>query len=103
MSSPGFLCAISKPQSSSTDLESFQFECREAHKSRRAFLQGGNVEILSHEHFVAKGEEESTSTQTCMDVYELSDIEPLLAGKLLLEEGGDGPLITHTYTYKLLR
>lgn len=41
--------------------------------------------------------------QTCMDIYELSDIEPLLAGKVLLEEGGDGPLETHTYTYKLLR
>lgn len=101
MAFSGFLCAISRPKDSGVDADSFQKECREAHKSRREYLQGGNVEILSHEHYLAKAD--GSSIQTCMDVYELSDIEPLLEGKVLLEEGGDGPLETHTYTYKLLR
>lgn len=101
MASSGFLCAISRPRNPDVDNDTFQTECREAHKSRREFLQGGNVEILSHEHYRAK--DNGSSVQTCMDIYELSDIEPLLAGKVLLEEGGDGPLETHTYTYKLLR
>lgn len=101
MASPGFLCAISIPSSATVELSNFQDECREAHKSRREFLQGGNIQVLSHEHYI--GQQGRGDMQTCMDVYELSDIEPMLSGKVLLEEGGDGPLVTHTYTYKLLR
>lgn len=101
MSESGLICVVSEPKSRSVTSETFTYESREAHKSRREFLQGGNVNIISHEHYVA--EEDETSPQRCMDVYEVNDIGPLLSGKVLLEEGGDGPLMTHTYTYKHLR
>lgn len=97
----GLICVVSEPKAPSTDSEAFTHESREAHKSRREFLQGGNVNIISHEHYVAK--EDGARPKRCMDVYEVDDIGPLLSGKVLLEEGGDGPLMTHTYTYKHLR
>lgn len=97
----GILCAISEPSNRAASQEAFDYECREAHKSRREFLQGGNIDILSHEHYARK--QERNQVGPCMDVYELSDIEPMISGKVLLEEGGDGPLVTHTYTYKLIR
>lgn len=102
MSNPGIITVITHPRSKDIDEEAFNHECREAHKSRREFMQGGNVQILSHEHYV-RANDDSTDPRPCMDVYEVDDIGPLLSGKVLLEEGGDGPLMTHTYTYKLLR
>ena len=102
MSNPGIVSVITKPRSQDIEDEAFTHECREAHKSRREFLQGGNIELLSHEHYVAT-RDASEGSRACMDIYEVNDIAPLLSGKVLLEEGGDGPLMTHTYTYRLLR
>lgn len=104
MPNPGFLLVISKPVKDDTPADAFVFEVREAHKTRRIFLEGGGVNALSHEHYLRKGD--SRPTRSCMDLYEVDDIDPLLDGKVLLEEGGDqeGPVReSHSYVYKQVR
>jgi hypothetical protein len=81
--------------------EDFEFECKEASKSRRVFLEGAGISMVSHEHFLSA--EPHKQPQRCLDLYELDDIEPLLSGKAILAEGGDGPLVAHSYTYKHIR
>ena len=104
MPNPGLLVVISKPVKDDTAADAFVFEVKEAHKTRRIFLEGGGVKALSHEHYLLKGD--SNPARRCMDLYELDDIDPLLDGKILLEEGGDqeGPVReSHSYVYKSVR
>lgn len=104
MPSRGLLVVISKPVKDNTAADDFVFEVKEAHKTRRIFLEGGGVKALSHEHYLLKGD--SNPARKCMDLYELDDVDPLLDGKILLEEGGDeaGPVReSHTYVYKTSR
>ena len=98
MLTPGILTVISTPKQSEDAAESFEYECIEAHRGRREFLEGGGASIVSHEHFHAK------SDQRALDLYELENVEPILAGNILLEEGGEGPVAeANSYAYKLLR
>lgn len=95
MPTAGLLCVISKTADSAAD---FANATREAHRARREFLRGSEIDILSHEHFASPD-----SDSRCMDLYELSDIEGIEGGTVLLEQGGDGGLHVEYYVYRVLR
>lgn len=95
MPTAGLLCAISK---TSDDAGSFANATREAHRARREFLRGSEINILSHEHFASP-----ESDSKCMDLYEVDDIEGIEGGTVLLEQGGDGGLGVEYYVYRVLR
>lgn len=111
----GFLCVFTQPAITSDPAdETFRIESKEAHKSRRTFLEGASISILSHEHYRLVKDTNPTSTDgnssqsmqaaaQFLDLYELDDIEPLLTGRAIIAEGGDGPLEVHSFTYKSLR
>ena len=102
MATRGILTVISIPNQSHDLAEPFNYECKEAHRGRREFLDEGGASIVSHERFHAKSDE--NSSKVCLDIYELEDIEPILNGKILLEEGGEGPVAeAQSCAYKLLR
>lgn len=116
MPDSGIIFVVTDGRRSPSQDDRFTYECREAHKTRREYLKAGGVTILSHEHYVDGNhtghdkEEGARSGATgappprCADLYEVDTIEPLLSGKVLLEEGGDGPLTgVHSYVYKTMR
>lgn len=95
----GVICVVTRPTTTSKDLEAFRQEVQEAHKARREFLGIENISVLSHEHYVALEE----TSQACLDLYEVDTVGPLLEGLSLLEQGGQGPLVTASYIYKIQR
>jgi hypothetical protein len=102
MATPGVIVVITRPFQSETDPTAFVNEVREAHKSRKVFLEIAEIKVLSHEHYRPK--EEASTGSSVLDVYEVSDIEPLLSGRMELEDGGDGPVLSaDTYVYKTIR
>lgn len=104
MPTPGILTVISTARQSNdaSAASTFEAELKEAHRSRRVFLEGGGVSILSHEHYHAT--DAVNPFKTALDVYELDDVEPVTSGALLMEQGGDGPVAqAHSYVYRMMR
>lgn len=102
---PGLVVAIAAPAPAGddNDRDSFEYECKEAHRSRREFMQGGGIGIISHEHYHAS-DAASRYNRSCLDLYRVDDITSITDGRVLLEEGGTGPIrSTHTYAYRLQR
>lgn len=100
MPTPGLLTVVSKPikPDDPSTVEAFELECKEAHKTRREFLIIAKATVLSHEHYSEK------DGKRTLDLYEIDDIDGLLAGKALLEEGGEGPVrYSHSSIYRHLR
>lgn len=96
----GLICVVTSPSAAySATSEAFVNEVREAHKARREFLGIENINVLSHEHYTTLSE----GSKECMDVYEVDSVDPLLEGASLLEQGGEGPLVTASYIYKVQR